>query len=356
MKGNEIEKSHVCNYDRFCFAEYSSTGVRENVEHDSRPSVALSAMSAFEQKVSDNLATEEDRTSDGSDEDDTCCSLCSTNSTLSSSRSSDGEGDLCPRPRDPEEGDSPCSADTEPTSGSQSRGHTAAGQGQGLPPPICNVHWQDSWTVRPEGGCFRKPGSDVILQAPPEAVKKDGGVVVHTAICADVERIRRVLNLSDDEEIVTPLAEYWAGQDFRFQRPVSIILPHFLPPDYEPDFVHVYHVTRTHDGRVTFLKINQVSETNTVPEDGVVTSNDTYRRENIQFRESYITIFTGHFSGYVCTYCDKEVKRNGRPRPQLYVMGSGSLTTTPDSLFYLDVSAHVWDKRITVADCRQVNV
>ena len=343
----------------FCFADYPSTGVGENVEHDARPSVASLASSAFELKP---LATEEDRTSDGSDEDDTCCSLCSTNSTLSSSRSSDGEGDLCPRPRDPEEGDFPCSVDTEPTPGFQSRGHTAAGQGQGLPPPICSVHWQDSWTVRPEGGCFRKPGSDVILQAPPEAVKKDGGVVVHTAICADVERIRRVLNLSDDEEIVTPLAEYWAGQDFRFQRPVSITLPHFLPPDYEPDFVHVYHVTRTHNGRVTFLRLKQDPDKNNVPEDGVVTSEDSdvrleeHRWGSIQFWKSRMEISTDHFSGRVCTYCDKKIKRNGKPPPQLFVMGSGSLTTRPDSVFHLDVSAHVWDKRITVADFRKVNV
>ena len=381
-----------------------------------------STSSTFQQNISDDSASGEDGTSDGSDEDDARCPFCSTSSSSSSSGSSDAEGDGCPRPRDPDIRDCPFSididpatgpqtradtdpatgpqtrADTDPATGPQSRADTdpatgpqtradtdpatgpqtradtdratgpqtradiVAGQGRGLPPPIVSVHWQASWTVRSEGGCFRKTGSDVILQVPPEAVQEDGGVVVHAAICADVVRIRRLLNLSDDEQIVTPLAEYWAGQDFRFQSPVSITLPHFLPPDYDPDLVRVYHVTRTHDGRITLTRISEDPETGKVPEDGATTLDDSdVRLEDkqlgcIQSEESHIQLFTDHFSGYVCTYCDTEVKKNGRPRPQLYVMGSGSLTATPYSRYHLDVFASVWDRRIKVADCRQVNI
>ena len=373
----------------------------EDVEHDSVPPVTSSTPSTsptFDQNISDDSACGEDGTSDGSDEDDAHCSFCSTSSSSSSSGSSDAEGDGCLRPRDPDDRGCPFSvdtdpatgpqsradtdtdpatgpqtradtdpatgpqtrADTDPATGPQSRADTVAGQGRGLPPPIVSVQWQASWTVRPEGGCFRKTGSDVILQVPPDAVQEDGGVVVHAAICADVGRIRRLLNLSDDEQIVTPLAEYWAGQDFRFQNPVSITLPHFLPPDYDPDLVRVYHVTRTHDGRIIPTRINEDPETGKVPEDGATTLDDSdVRLEEkhpgcIQSEESHIHLCTDHFSGYVCTYCDKEVETYGRPRPQLYVMGSGSLTATPDSRYDLDVFAHVWDGRIKVADCRQV--
>ena len=385
----------------------------EDVEHDSVPPVTSSTpstSSTFHQNISDDSASGEDGTSDGSDEDDAHCPFCSTSSSSSSSGSSDAEGDGCLRPHDPDDRDHPTSvdtdpatgpqtragtdpaigpqtradtdpatgpqtradtdpatgpqtrADTDPATGPQTRADTVAGQGRGLPPPIVSVHWQASWTVRPEGGSFRKTGSDVILQVPPEAVQGDDGVVIHAAICADVDRIRRVLNLSDDEQIVTPLAEYWAGQDFQFQSPVSITLPHFLPPDYDPDLVRVYHVTRTHDGRIIPTRINEDPETGKVPEDGATTldGSDVRLEENhpgcIQSEESHIQLFTDHFTGYACTYCDTEVKKNGRPRPQLYVMGSGSLTATPDSRYHLDVFASVWDGRIKVADCRQVNV
>ena len=369
-----------------------------------------STSSTFHQDISDDSTSGEDGANDGSDEDDAHCPFCSTSSSSSSSGSSDAEGDGCTGPRDPDDRACPTSvntdpatgpqthadidhatgpqtradtdpatgqqtradtdpatghqtrADTDPATGPQTRADTVAGQGRGFPPPIVSVHWQASWTVRSEGGCFRKTGSDVILQVPPEAVQEDGSVVVHAAICADVVRIRRLLKLSDDEQIVTPLAEYWAGQDFRFQSPVSITVPHFLPPDYDPDHVRVYHVTRTHDGRIIPTRINEDPETGNVPEDGATTLDDSdVRLEEkhpgcIQSEKSHIQLFTDHFSGYVCIYCDTEVKKNGRPRPQLYVMGSGSLTATPDSRCHLDVFASVWDGRIKVADCRQVNV
>ena len=331
----------------------------EDVEHDSVPPVASSTpstSSTFHQNICDDSTSGEDGASDGSNEDNAHCPFCSTSSSSSSSGSSDAEGDGCPGPRDPDHRDCPTSVDTDPATGPQTRADTVAGQGRGLPPPIVSVHWQASWTVRSEGGCFRKTGSDVILQLPPKAVQ-DGGVVVHAAICADVDRIRRLLNLSDDEQIVTPLAEYWAGQDFRFQSPVSITLPHFLPPDYDPDHVRVYHVTRTHDGRITLTRINEDPETGKVPEDRATILDDSdVRLEEkylgcIQSEESHIQLFTDHFCGYVCTYCGTQVKKNRRLRRELYVMGSGSLTASPDSAYYLDVFA-----RVRVADFRQVNV
>ena len=425
MKRTETKQNPVYNHDWCVFAEHPSPGVGEDDEHDSVPPVTSSipsTSSTFHQDISDDSTSGEDGANDGSNEDDAHCPFCSTSSSSSSSGSSDAEGDGCPGPRDPDHRACPTlvdtdpatgpqsradtdpatgpqsradtdpatgpqsradtdpatgpqsradtdpatgpqtRADTDPATGPQTRADTVAGQGRGLPPPIVSVHWQKNWTVRPEGGCFRKTGSDVILQVPPEAVQENSGVKVHAAICVDMDRIRRLLNLSDDEQIVTPLAEYWAGQDFRFQSPVSITLPHFLPPDYDPDLVRVYHVTRTHDGRITLTRINEDPETGKVPEDGATTLDDSdVRMEEkhlgcIQSEESHIQLFTDHFSGYVCAYCDKEVKKNGRPRPELYLMASGSLTATPDSRYHLDVFASVWDRRIKVADCRQVNI
>nr|KAG5689786.1 hypothetical protein BaRGS_011587 [Batillaria attramentaria] len=76
--------------------------------------------------------------------------------------------------------------------------------------------------------------SDIILDVPPNAVEEDLQVTIHTAVCTDVDRVRRVLKLSEDECVSSPVAEYWAGHEFRFKKRVTITLPHFLPPDSDP--------------------------------------------------------------------------------------------------------------------------
>ena len=345
------------------FAEHSCVGVGESVKHGARPARTASATPCpFERSTPDNTTVTEGRRSDSSDEDDTNCSFCSTNSSSSSPGDSDFEGDCSPAPPDdPEDGHGSCSVDTDPTADCQGRGHTVTGQGQDPPSPIFSLRWQASCTFRREGGSLRKPGSDVILHVRPDAVKEEGGVEVLTAICADVDHIRQVLDLSDDEEVVTPLAEYWAGQDFRFQHPVSITLPHCLPTDYNLDLLRVYHVTRGQDGHITVMKINQQPKNNSnVLEEGTMPSDESVlsleRGRSFQPEECQLHIITDRFCGYVCTYCHKKVKKEPRCRPQLYVMGSGTVTSTPDSLHHVEIIAHVWDQRINIADFRQVTL
>nr|KAG5707169.1 hypothetical protein BaRGS_017853 [Batillaria attramentaria] len=121
------------------------------------------------------------------------------------------------------------------------------------PPPISRKFWESSFTLSSAGGTVQKPGSDVILNVPPNAVDKDAKIDVYTAVCTDMDRVRRILNLPGDECVSSPLAEYWAGHEFRFKKPVSIKLPTFLPPN--PDL-------------------------------------------------QLVIINTDHFCGYVCTYCN----------------------------------------------------
>nr|KAG5686959.1 hypothetical protein BaRGS_021534 [Batillaria attramentaria] len=65
-------------------------------------------------------------------------------------------------------------------------------------------------------------------------LEEDSQVDIHTAVCTDVDRVRQVVKLSEDECVSSPVAEYWAGREFRFKKPVTITLPHFLPPDPDP--------------------------------------------------------------------------------------------------------------------------
>ncbi|KAK7473950.1 hypothetical protein BaRGS_00034779 [Batillaria attramentaria] len=103
-----------------------------------------------------------------------------------------------------------------------------------IPEPIFSRRWEAVSRFSNSGGTFRKSGSDVILDVPRNAVEEDLQVTIHTAVCTDTDRVRRVLKLPEDECVSSPVAEYWAGHEFRFKKPVTITLPHFLPPDPDP--------------------------------------------------------------------------------------------------------------------------
>jgi hypothetical protein len=85
-------------------------------------------------------------------------------------------------------------------------------------------------------------------------------VIIHSAVCADVDRMRRVLQLPEDEHVVSPLAEFWAGQDFRFQRPVTITLPHCLPENFDPHLVCVYRVSHGPNGQIKVGRVRNSEE------------------------------------------------------------------------------------------------
>ncbi|KAK7477403.1 hypothetical protein BaRGS_00031379, partial [Batillaria attramentaria] len=265
--------------------------------------------------------------------------------------------------------------------------------------PIFSSKWQTVDTVTSSGGTVRKQYSDVILTVPSDAVDEDSQVDIHTAVCTDVDRVRRVVKLSEDECVSSPVAEYWAGHEFRFKKPVTITLPHFLPPDPDPSLVRVYRVTRRPDGEIvsTRLRPQPSSSIDATPvnEHGVGTDHpavsQAYQREDAAYRTAkeaeptlptdaaspamkaddfpehcldqdveweeaatfqlttggHVIIITNRFSGYVCTYCG----RHGPP--VLNVLVCGTHTQESADRQTAEVSVHVWDGRIHIADFRQ---
>lgn len=293
--------------------------------------------------------------------DDSCrvkadfrCCYCSNDSSPSSQSTSDCESE-----------DSASSSDSSLQSTeyhqassvcTAGKSATVLGPDQGLPSPVFSRTWQAASLFTRKGGTLRKPGSDVILHVPPYAVKSDDGVEVHAAVCADVAQIRRLLKVSEDEQVVSPLAEFWAGRDFRFHRPVSVALPHWLPENHDPALVQVYHVTRSNNGHVDFTELNRRSQKSCTSGSKDATSlsdPDIGEVGYFSLEEDQISVFTDHFSGFVCTYCLKKGKTSYRP--ELYLTASGSISVPRDSLpAHVDMYAHVWDKRITDEACRQV--
>ena len=310
------------------------------------------------------------------DSDESCvCSFCTQESDDSSTGSSSFDDD--PAHTGKEEAQSPAAQGP-----SIKLCNATATHPKECSSPMFSRKWQHVDTFNCDGGSFRKPGSDVILTVPVDAVEKGHDVDIATAVCADPLHVRQELKLSDDEEIVTPLVEYEAGDDFRFQCPVTIKVPHWLPQEFDPDCVRVYHISYDNNGLATSA-LNRTSEKGNGQEhpsssdppgavdqlagdhkaqDGAENttmlempgSADAHKISGISFKTEtdYILIFTDRFCGFVCTYCGRKTKNKRQHTPQLYVMGSVSVVSPTQ----INVSAHIWDSRIKVADCRQVNI
>ncbi|XP_076443952.1 uncharacterized protein LOC143282236 [Babylonia areolata] len=251
--------------------------------------------------------------------------------------------------------------------------------------PIFVEEWQASIVFDREGGCLKQNNSDVVLRVPPEAVEGNS-VEVHAAVCANVDHVRDVLKLPDDAEVISPVAEYWAGEDFRFLRPVTVELPHILPSDYDQESVRVYHVSRNQEGNVCMSRlehekgdmhdtsggeifthgqfldvhqdkvapspVNDETVFNMESEAGTSTGEEnspdlTERLGGFRISpEGIVTVSTYGFCGYVCVYCNaKETKK----RPELYVMGCVS----DSSERLMEISVFVWDARLKISDFRK---
>ena len=276
----------------------------------------------------------------------------------------------------------------------------------GQPHPIVSTRWQHSDTCDSSGGSFRKPGSDVILHVPSDAVCQDSPVVIHTAVCSDVDRVRRVLQLRDEDQVVSPLAEYWAGPQFRFQRPVCITLPHCLPKDPDLNLVRVYRVSRGPNGHVIVTRVRRQAdcgvdgadteqggdhrsyetgdvtvtgeeraghpvahddefhhgeetstsllsgESRTHFSDDLANGDDCSWEESGYFQvspEGQVHVTTDHFCGYVCAYCGRS-----QGPPELVVIAYGSYRKLPNGQRLGDVDLYVWDGRMDIADFRAV--
>ncbi|KAK7488211.1 hypothetical protein BaRGS_00020518 [Batillaria attramentaria] len=269
---------------------------------------------------------------------------------------------------------------------------TEADHGQDAPLPICSPHWQASACFSSTGGSLRSRGSDVIMHVPPDAVERDEYVTVRVAVCANVDHVYRVLELSEEEYIASPLVEYWAGHDFRFKRPVRIHLPHALPPNPPLHLVRVYRVTRRHDGHLVVTRLrpgekpvntdmprgdDSDANQNEGPHDHAdegheqpgaaasmpsargsdsawsttgtlipLDSDDTASFQLSSDGQLYVT--TEHFSGYVCTYC----RLQQRP-PTLTIIASGERKRSQPGRQTARVKVHIGDKSLFISDFRK---
>ncbi|XP_076452075.1 uncharacterized protein LOC143287722 [Babylonia areolata] len=221
------------------------------------------------------------------------------------------------------------------TTATQTEPHMRSG-----PSPIVCRQWQACFDFTHEGGSLHTEFSDVLLHVPPGAVQNGPSVDVLAAVCANVNQIRHVLQLPEDEEILSPLAEYCAGHGFRFRQPVFITLPHALPTGYDTTQVNVYRVSLGDQGGVVVTKLRHID---TQPASGDV------RDSSPSFclpAPGQVRIVTDCFSGYVCTYSSCGLHQEG---PVLHAMVCSSHSKDDDGQ-QVAVYTYIWDERLSIKD------
>ena len=217
----------------------------------------------------------------------------------------------------------------------------------GIPKPLLCDAWQERDEVTSHGGSFTHPGSDIRLHIPAQAVEEGASVTVSKAVCTDLDLVHREFHLPQDEFIMSPVVEYHAGQNFRFQRPVLLALPHFLSPTFSQNKVKVYRCYRSESGQWTVETVQQHQKDNL-----------QYTRQNLDHTGSFcfaenkeIHISTTHFSIYFCTDCGKVY-----PPPDLFMDVYAMSKMKQCGGRVANVRLDIWDSRVYIEDFKRVGV
>jgi hypothetical protein len=262
-------------------------------------------------------------------EDNEQCSLCSSEPEDSCYSSDDSETD---------DASSPDFAPKSPT-----------------PRPLLCKYWEISDVFREDGGTLSKKDSDVKLHIPCDAVNVGEEITISAAVSADLEYAcyRLGKKLSADQQIVTPIAEYCVNnkEKWRFESPVIVSLPHFLPVGHDKDCLQVFCVSRNKHGQM---------DVSTLPFDPTAGTDCTSGRQSetsdafwsLSSDGKCILVHTYHFSGYYCTHCSKNCKKLSCVS-QLFLKAKGFLCDYEDRQD-VEIYAYVWDERINTPDFCQV--
>ncbi|KAK7480132.1 hypothetical protein BaRGS_00028616, partial [Batillaria attramentaria] len=204
--------------------------------------------------------------------------------------------------------------------------------------PLFNPKWQVSGQFDTYGGQLQTNDSDVVLYIPDGALPVGvNSVTFQGAVSTDLTVVHKELCLSEKETISSPVTEYYAN-DTHFHKPVRIVLPHFLPPDYCSERVSVYQF---HQDRSGCLKVERLS-----PQEPEDQKEATYI---IVPELQQVHIFAYHFTGYVCAYCKAEIEP---PFLQLRLYGKHIQRARR----HVDLFLFVWDSRLDIRDFRKAGL
>ena len=216
-------------------------------------------------------------------------------------------------------------------------------------------YFSDAWQIREEftshGGTLQSPLSDVRVQIPAAAIQEGMYVLLKGAICTDLDFVHRNLQLPDNEYIMSPVAEYSAAvqHGFRFQKPVRVVLPHFLRPSFSKGNVKVYQCRILESGDWTIETLPLEDKDNLLRRPS--NQNGFPQPTGVFYlaANSEIHIWTSHFSVYFCTDCG-----TGYPPPELRVEVHAKHVAMDADQRQVDVRLDIWDSRLQIQDFRNV--
>ncbi|XP_070208061.1 uncharacterized protein [Littorina saxatilis] len=189
-----------------------------------------------------------------------------------------------------------------------------------------------------------------------EAHDINNDVVIQGAISTDLQRVHETLHLGRCESVSSPVAEYYARENFSFQKPVSISLPHFLPPRFSVADVRVYQFHRDSGGQIAVNTLKLLKVKNTTDKHTASNTPNTSTEEDVTATEGFyftdynrIQVVTSHFSGYLCTLCKKEMDP---PHLRLRLYGKHVQRESRD----VDLTLFIWDLRLDIRDFRKAGL
>ena len=145
------------------------------------------------------------------------------------------------------------------------------------------------------GGTLKGKNSDVELRIPAGTIKDSEVVTIAGTVSIDLALAHEKWKLPEKRYIASPVVEYFAcgkPTDFRFERPVEIILPHFLPPKAKEMCVAVYQVTDCQQNGYEVKELEPISKSQL---------QETSERQAASYylgEDNKIHVFVDHFSAF----------------------------------------------------------
>ncbi|KAK7463938.1 hypothetical protein BaRGS_00038075, partial [Batillaria attramentaria] len=209
-----------------------------------------------------------------------------------------------------------------------------------VPQPVFCDKWEACEEFGSDGGLLHCDDSDVVLEIPENSIKASQQISIRAAVSTDLQTIHKRLDLSEDEMIMSPVPEFDAGDNFEFEKPVVVILPHFIPTVDRPDVLNVYKFHLYDSDMLHFEKLRQA------PVHESITKQEAHCGVFVLSTPQTIHIVTSHFTGFFCTLCNKQVV----PRPlRLRLYGRHIQRDTQE----VDIWLFVGDTRLDIRDFRK---
>jgi hypothetical protein len=208
--------------------------------------------------------------------------------------------------------------------------------------PVLSPEWASTETFTAVGGVLETHFSAVKLEVPAKAVERGTHVSVKFAPSTNLASAYNLLSmLPKNVYIASPVAEFYAGSDdFKFQRPVRISLPHFLPANVSAGQVKVFMFCRDSTGSIILKELRLENKDNQKR-----TETDVFFLEGDR-----AVVLTDHFSGYFCAHCETGFV----PQELNLVLLARVMNRRHGARREMDVRLEIWDNRLKVKDFEKV--